>query len=811
MNDRLVDAVLNRLGNGGLGDRQADLVLAACQGQDELVSVLGGGTVSAPHEPGVNDGPTAEHAYLRSISVEGFRGVGAPVKLDLEPGPGLTLVAGRNGSGKSSFAEAAELLLTGDNKRWSGRPSTWADGWRNLHHPHAQVVVELLVEGRPGTTTVRGAWPDDGELSALAVTVQEAGETRRSVESLRHDGPIRMYRPFLSYNELGSMLEERPSDLYDALEAVLGLSDLTDAVERLRKQRLAVELAGKDVAKAVPALVRRLDQLDDARAGRARSSISAKPPDLAALETLLAESAAGVDHDDLAALRQLANVTGPDWRSAAQVAIDLRAAVRDAKEAARTDSGRARELADLLDGALALHAQKGEEPCPVCGAGVLDAAWHQATTANVERLRAEAAMAEKADQAFRRAFARARQCLVGPPLALLSGAPGFDTTDVASAWRQWADYEGTEPAALADHLDGAQVVTAKVEALREAAAGEVARRDDQWRPLARDLTAWVVEARNARAADALARDLKKAEGWLKTTGADLRDERFARIADEARSLWTLLRQQSSVELGRVELEGATTRRRVALEVTVDGTPANALGVMSQGELHALALSLFLPRATSEDSPFRFLVIDDPVQAMDPARVDGLARVLAETARSHQVIVFSHDDRLPESLRRQSIPARVLTVGRRADSRVGISPTLDPVNQAIDDARALAMTDELPLEAARRVVPGFCRLALEAACTEVVRRRQLAAGMPHAEVEAQLLAADRLTKRLALALHGDAKRTASIMNDVSSRFGRTAAEVVNRVNKGSHQGDGGDLKGLVANTERVAHDLRRLGQ
>ena len=74
--------------------------------------------------------------------------------------------------------------------------------------------------------------------------------------------------------------------------------------------------------------------------------------------------------------------------------------------------------------------------------------------------------------------------------------------------------------------------------------------------------------------------------------------------------------------------------------------------MSQGELHALALSLFLPRATSDDSPFRFVVIDDPVQAMDPARVDGLARVLAETARTHQVVVFSHDDRLPESLRRQ---------------------------------------------------------------------------------------------------------------------------------------------------------------
>ena len=61
-------------------------------------------------------------------------------------------------------------------------------------------------------------------------------------------------------------------------------------------------------------------------------------------------------------------------------------------------------------------------------------------------------------------------------------------------------------------------------------------------------------------------------------------------------------------------------------MTVDGVPGAALGVMSQGELHSLALSLFLPRATLSESPFRFVVIDDPVQSMDPARVDGLARL-----------------------------------------------------------------------------------------------------------------------------------------------------------------------------------------
>jgi ABC-type hemin transport system ATPase subunit len=89
----------------------------------------------------------------------------------------------------------------------------------------------------------------------------------------------------------------------------------------------------------------------------------------------------------------------------------------------------------------------------------------------------------------------------------------------------------------------------------------------------------------------------------------------------------MLRQESNVDLGSIRLAGSSTSRHVELDVSVDGAAGSALGVMSQGEVNALALSVFLPRARLPASPFRFLVIDDPVQAMDPAKVDGLARVL----------------------------------------------------------------------------------------------------------------------------------------------------------------------------------------
>jgi hypothetical protein len=56
--------------------------------------------------------------------------------------------------------------------------------------------------------------------------------------------------------------------------------------------------------------------------------------------------------------------------------------------------------------------------------------------------------------------------------------------------------------------------------------------------------------------------------------------------------------------------------------------------------------------------------------------------------------------------------------------VELRQTTDPVSSLIDDARAVALTENLPQDVASRV-PGFCRSAVEAACMESVRRRRRA--------------------------------------------------------------------------------------
>jgi hypothetical protein len=264
-----------------------------------------------------------------------------------------------------------------------------------------------------------------------------------------------------------------------------------------------------------------------------------------------------------------------------------------------------------------------------------------------------------------------------------------------------------------------------------------------------------------------------------------------------------------VELEDVTFEGKATSRRVNLAVTVDGTEGAALGVMSQGELHSLALALFLPRATVPASPFRFLVIDDPVQSMDPARVDGLARVLEQVAKDRQMVVFTHDDRLPEAARRLGIEATVIEVLRREGSVVELREVQSPVAQYLNDAFALAHTKELPKIVAERVIPGLCRQGLEAACLQTIRRRRLARGESHDDVERLFEKETKLLPRLSLALYDDAEKAGDVYAGIKNRFGPWSVDVVKECNIGSHKGLSlpvDDAVKFVRNVEQIAKGI-----
>jgi energy-coupling factor transporter ATP-binding protein EcfA2 len=786
------------------------LVLAAVAGSAPLQQVLDGEADQDMVAPDTAP-KVGVHVYLQSIAVEGFRGIGPRASLDLQPWPGLTLVVGRNGSGKSSFAEALEVLLTGESQRWLERSAAWREGWRNLHHTGAvEVLARFAAEGTRGIV-VRRRWAGGASLDQSQVTVQEHGRATAGLDLLGWDRALQIHRPFLSYDELGSMFDE-PSGLYDALSSVLGLDDLVQARDRLGAVRRERERQVRAAQQRLGQLRPRLEALDDTRAQRCLNALAVQPWDLQRMEAvLLRPPTAEVENGTDAVLRGLAALSPPAREEVEETAEELRLAARDLAATVGTDAERANRVADLLQRALDLHAHHGDQDCPICGrGGALDARWRALAEAQVAQLRGQARAAARAAERSQRARERAQRLVAGPPQTLgRAGSVGIDAAAAITAWADWSAIGDLDPEDMADHLlDLFKPLEEALAALREAARVELDRRESLWLPLARDLAEWLGQAREAQAAKTMLPHLQAAEKWLATTTAALRDARFEPIAKRALSMWEELRCRSNVELIPPALEGLATRRRVRLEVQVDGQEATAVGVMSQGELHCLALALFLPRALLPDSPFGFVVIDDPVQSMDPARVDGLARVLEETARQRQVLVFTHDDRLSEAVRRLRVKARILEVTRRPGSRVEVKEQLEPVGRLLEDARVVALEDKVPAAVATKVVPGLCREALEAACAEVVRRRRMGRGEPHAEVDAELQRANGTIHYVALALFDDSGRAGDVYRTLSQRFGAWAGDLVSALNRGSHRGDGHPVE-LIQWTARLAERIRTL--
>ncbi len=776
-NEALRDELFAMLCESNERDRVLDLVLAAVDGGETFDDVVAGEPVGRPGTAGAADSVAgkmveASGVYLSSITVEGFRGIGPASTLAFPPGPGLTVITGRNGSGKSSFAEALEVVLTGTAHRFA-RSAVWKDGWRNTQTTTpARIRLGVHLPGSRGETVIEEFWATD-ELGAGVTTAQRPGEQRAPYAELGWQDPLSLLRPFLTHAELEAFLDATPTALHDKVGVALGLEVVDAAVVRLSTARKRHGEAAKASKAAKTELISMLGTTDDERAERARGLLSVrKEIDLDGLYQLAA--GATVIDPNVAKLQQLASMPAVDLSRVAELAAGMKVAADTLAKVETPQNRQASAIADLLLRALDSHDHRSSDSCPVCGTpAVFDDGWRALAELRREELRATSGALESAVNAGRAATAAARNA-AQPSAALMLEIDEVEIGPLREAWVGWGRILGSgefDAATLPETADRYQAqadgVALKADAVVEQARAALARRSVAWQSVAVPLLQWVEEAQAIRHDAGLTDDLEAAESWLKRAMVTLRNRRLDPIRNRARELWEMLRQQSNVSLSDIRFEGTANRRKVTFDVLVDDCATQALGVMSQGELNALALAVFLPRATHADSPFRFVVIDDPVQAMDPAKVDGMVRVFGEIAKDRQVIVFSHDERFVASVEVLGIPATVLAVERDPGSVVRVQPVSSVTARLIADARALRYDDAAPDAIKCRVVPNLCRQAVEAALAGRYRADQIAAGKHHAEVEAELNSVSGMHALATLALFGGGEHHADLYSHLAA--------------------------------------------
>ncbi len=570
-NEELVESML-RLADADpdLTDDAKLVVLAALESDALLAEAIAGDadTPKLPLPPPSRGQATREPvgAFLKAIRVKGFRGVGPEATLPLHPATGLTVVCGRNGSGKSSFAEAFELALTGESYRWKEKKTVrWAEHWRNLHDGSpCSIGVELAEEGT-GVTIIGLGWAADADLGDRTTWVQRAGQRREAgLDSLGWTLPMELYRPMLSYDELGGRLEAEPSKLHDQLANILGLERITDAQRRVSQALRQLQQPQIDAKVALPELRKALAASNDARAGSALALVTRRAPDFDAVEKLSSGSIAETN-GGRSQLQMLVELRIPTNDEVRQAATDLRAAVSEVAEHGGTLLDLAERRADLLRSALALHEQHGDTDCPVCGVGRLDAEWRARIDAELSDEDEQLLVLRKTRQQLieRRRTAQEVVGRVGPFVQ----PDQIELSTLAEAQTTLELWTQPPPGdlALADHLElGHGGLEAATMALREEAAALLADRENAWAPLAAQLARWASLAREARAREPKAATVKRAGEWLKNNAAQLRRERLAPLSRYAKEIWAALRQESNVDLGAITLEGQGNRRHVDL-------------------------------------------------------------------------------------------------------------------------------------------------------------------------------------------------------------------------------------------------------
>lgn len=661
----------------GLPDWQRGLMRKLCVGPlDEAgrAAVLATlrGDPDAPSLPPLEltDLPAdeTEHGVVELREIRDLRNVNRLAEDQaLRFGPGLNVVFGENGAGKSGYgrlcrrvfraAEPGEVLHDVFDPGKADAPQT-AEFVLSVNGEELVVEVDLAAEA-PHLLSAMTAF--DASCAEFHLTKQNTIEhTPR---------PLRLLKELAeTQDQLASELARQIAELREELPTLPVVKDpaAADLLARVETGEATREEVGR-FASLDETELEELSELEKAEAAIAADQSAALEKAArkraAAVEKLASELRDAWDRLDDEALAEIAELRARLARASA--AVDQLAAETFADQPQPGTGGEAwREMWEAARRFVASEQgafpdESAEATCPLCQQG-LESAAH-------ERLhRFETFVSGDLRDQVRQVDRVLRERLEGlPDLEQISHTAEIA---VATAGEQLQDAAAGALGALADRLaiatgltEPSLAISLDLEPLRDYVAVQIAEaegfavlRDEKER---KRIKRRLRELRARRqVGEELARVLAHLEG-LETVAA--REEARRQLSTRSIShrigelsklaITTRLKRALAVEIAeldpiadRVELSASASKGKPAVQFKLRSEGRERVAkVLSTGEQTALATAFFLAelRVSNERSA---IVLDDPVSSLDHQRREHVATRLVEEARQRQVVVLTHD-------------------------------------------------------------------------------------------------------------------------------------------------------------------------
>ncbi|MGP9683065.1 AAA family ATPase [Brachybacterium sp. AOP3-A1-3] len=692
---------------------------------------------------------------LERISIHHFRGVANddPLVVSFEPTPGITVLHGLNGAGKSSVSDAIEFGLSGKPSEASSATGGKSPLWDPVHLARGSQSAHVSVTLTSGTArlVLDASLDSSGAIQSHTATIKDAEGERQAPLDSSWRAALLSHQPVFAYASLERRVQ-LSKDLAEYFEGLLALGGSFTALHDeivLRSGASTEALQRWNVARS--SAMQLLEEIDSARTSES------SPPALSPVR----EPQIGEDMQEwiesaglLEGGQEYSTLPGDTHGQLADCAHKLLDSIR-ALEAARGTS----ELL-LSAGLEQLHNEAryhriGGDTCPVCLEVAPD--WLKKLRSTVEKNQSIANQ-KKSVNACTKALTDLAGALLDPILEVTDGAiVDSELLPRASTLRHLVESfrESREDGVSSNFevmLASSNLANWIISDGAKSLIGEAIERTDslkQWAIARSRVASSFIEVWKSDGPAAM-----DATAWKETTKRldDLRKHLRGRrsVTLERRSSDRIEKLLADANLRLKGINVLSTK--ASMELVDEHDKVVDLGMLSAGQRNAVLLAPLL--ACIDSGPFGFIILDDPVHAFDELRIDRLASTLAELALTRRVIVLTHDERLKEHLVARTLEYDTRMVDRTSSSgEVQISDSSQFWDELLTDARSildLAMDESGSLIEVTDAVRKLCRMSIDNALRSFALRNASSLGRDVILDLDRLDSCDRTDQRLKVA-------------------------------------------------------------